>query len=140
MTIIEGIQKFIKKCPALKNGRINIDFLGEEPIRYVVSAVPCKPMIKKYVGGGAIKQYLFVLASRERFGSDVCENLSNSGFYEAVSEWIEEQNSKRNMPNMPEGKRPLRMEVLSSGYLFDDAGDTAQYQMQLRLVYEDNAN
>lgn len=137
MTIIEGIQKFIKKCPALKNGKINVDFLGEDPIRYVVSAVPCKPIIKKYVGGGAMKQYLFVLASRERFGGDVCENLSNSGFYEQVEEWLDEQNAKNDLPKMSDGKTALRVEVLSSGYLFDEAGDTAQYQMQLRLVYED---
>lgn len=140
MTIIEGVQRFMKKCPALKNGKINVDFLDEDPIRYVVSAVPCKPIIKKYVGGGALKQYLFVLASRERFGGDVCENLSNSGFYEAVEEWLEEQNEKGKLCEMPEGKTALRAEVLSSGYLFDDDGDTAQYQMQLRLVYEDCTN
>nr|DAZ26039.1 MAG TPA: Minor capsid protein from bacteriophage [Caudoviricetes sp.] len=135
MSIIEALQKYIKACPLLKSGKINVDNLAAEPVRYCIESVPCQPVIRRYVDGASVNQYIFVLASRECYGQEVRQNIDNSAFYEQLVEWIEEQNKTGNLPKLGDGRTAQRIEILSSGYLFDATSDTAQYQLQMRLIY-----
>jgi len=134
--IIEKIREYFLSCPILDEyARLNIDFLGVEPTQYTIEGQPVDPVIQKYVDGGILKQYVFVFGSREYYGADVLQNIENSGFYERFSNWLDEQSEKGNLPKLEGGKKALKIEALTTGYLFNASEDNARYQIQCRLIY-----
>ena len=136
MPIIESIRNFIAKCPLLKNNTIlSVDRLGDTEVEYTVDGEITSPILRKYVDGSSLRQFSFVFASREKYGSDTLQNIANSGFYEAFADWIETQSSHGILPELDEFRTPQYIEVLSGGYVFDTTDSTARYQIQLRFVY-----
>ena len=135
MSIIESIRNFICGCPYLKEGRLNVDYLGADPTKYTVDSVPSSGILKEYTDGGKLRQYLFVFASREYYSDKVREQLENSGFYEDFARWIEQQNEAGHLPELSDGMVPQRIEVVSTGYLMDATEKNARYQIQCRLIY-----
>lgn len=126
----------MKQCPLLENNkRINVDYLPNSPVEYSIDAIPSNTVVKRYIGGGALKQFVFVFASKEYYGSDVLTNIENSGFYEDLSDWIETKSKRQELPKLSKGRESISIEVLDSGYLFQADEDMARYQMQLRLIY-----
>lgn len=134
--IVRAIREYLKDCPALDEfSKIGVDYLGTEPTEYNIESVPADPILKKYMDGGSFRQYVFVFASKEYYGSDVWQNLENLGFYEKLSAWFEEQTRSRNLPDLGPGKTAESIEALTSGYIFDTTEDQARYQLQARITY-----
>ena len=134
--VIECIRNFVMTFPKLKDGCFMIDYLSKDPVEYVVEAVPCDRIFKKYTDGGCIKQFLFIFASRESYSADVNQLIENSAFYEHFENWILDT-TPENLSQFLDGRTPFRLDVLTSGYLFDADYNTARYQIQLRLLYTD---
>lgn len=136
MTLMDAIRSWIKTYPALSNGRLNVDFLPSDAQTYSVDVVPCKETVKKYLDGSAVKQFLFVLASRDFHGEDLRQNTDNLAFYEDFSRWVERQSRHKTLPALDSGRTARSVEVTTSGYPFlvDDHG-TARYQIQMKLTY-----
>lgn len=136
--IIDSIRKFIRTCPYLQefNGavKVNVDYLGDESTMYSIEETPCESIIKKYVDGSSIRQFEFIFCSRESYGPDVLNNISNSGFYEDFANWIEEENIKGNLPDLND-KECRTIECLTTGYAFQTDVDKARYQIQMRITY-----
>ena len=137
MSIIESIRDYMLTFPGLHDGDLCIDFLGAEPEQCTLEPVPCDPVYRKYTDGGALKQYLFVFASREYYSADVQQCAANQAFYEGFAAWVKEQNDAGNLPDLGTGKSAFSLEVLTSGYAFSEDAKTARYQTQLRLIYEE---
>lgn len=135
MSMIQAIRDYLCTCPHLKDGKMNVDYLGAEPTEYVVESVPSSGIIKRYTDGGTLRQYLFIFGSREYFSDKVLKQLSNSGFYEDFARWIETQSDAGNLPKLPEGMSAQRMEVVSTAYMLDATEKNARYQIQCRFVY-----
>ena len=135
MSIINSLYEYFKSCPLLGDGKINVDYLPEKAREYTIDTITGDPFITRYARGAAMKQYLFAFGSREAYGTDVVQNLANSGFYEDFAAWMEQQTAARNFPAMSVGQTPRRIEAQSTGYLFGADPDTARYQIQCRLVY-----
>lgn len=136
MSIIESLRTFFTTCPLLDEaGKIGVDYLGDEPVEYVIEAVPCAPVLTQYTDGGSKRQFLFVFASRAAYGSDALNNMVNCGFYEAFADWLEAQNRRNHFPDLPDGKIPVAIKPLTCGYLFDAGPDTGRYQIQCQLIY-----
>lgn len=136
-TIIEALYDYFAECELINGEKVHIDYLPEKAIQYSIDVVPCNPVIKKYVDGTTKKQYLFVFGSREYYSAEVAQNLANSGFYETLTDWIDEKSKNGELPKLKNGKEALRIEVLSSGYAMDSSTDNARYQIQCRLTYID---
>jgi len=136
MTITESIRDWIRGYPLIDNNlRVNIDWLPEDSTEYTIDSVPGDAVVQRYIDGSAKKQALFVFGSREPYGSDVLQNIDNSGFYEEFSKWVEEQNDAGNLPVLETGKTPIKVDVLSTAYVFQSDAETARYQIQCRLLY-----
>lgn len=134
--IIEALRNYFLKCPILDElARINVDYLGVEPTNYTIDGVPIDTTVKTYVDGGKIKQFAFVFASREYYGADTIQNIENSGFYEKLTQWLEEQTKIKNLPILDGNKEALSIETVTSGYLFSADEDSARYQLQGKLIY-----
>lgn len=134
-SIIESIRSFIARCPHLADGRLNVDYLGDEPTEYTVDGEPATTVVKKYADGGAVKRYLFVFASRDYYGQDTLQALETHAFYEKFAEWMREESKGNRLPKLGDGKQALEIEALSPGYLFDNAAGNARYQIQCELTY-----
>ncbi|MEG1779583.1 MAG: hypothetical protein RR263_05715 [Oscillospiraceae bacterium] len=135
MAIIDGVTEFIKSCPLLKKGTLNVNYLGENAPKYSIDVMTVNPIIKKYPDGETQRQFLFVLASRETYDRETLANMDVAKFYEEFGEWIETQDHKRNFPTMDKGCIPTSIQVTSSGYLFAVDNKTARFQIQCKLIY-----
>lgn len=136
MAMIQAIRDYIAACPLLKDGAIlGVDQLDADAIGYTIDTTPCEPVLQWYTDGGSKRQFLFVFASREKYGEKVMENIANSGFYDDFADWIERNNWQGIFPDLGEDRTPYRIEIVSSGYAYDTGDDTARYQIQLRLCY-----
>lgn len=135
--IIECIHNYILGFPELKDGYLLVDILGDKPIEYMIETVPCDPVVRKYTDGSCMKQFLFIFASREFFSKGVAQNIENLGFYEKFEDWIKEQNDEGILPDLGDDREPVSIEVLTGGYAFEADTNTARYQIQLRLTYEE---
>ena len=139
MTIIESVTKFIMSCPFLTElAKVNVDFLPADPDTYSVEEVPSETIRKRYLDGSSERQFLFTFAARLNYSDEVRNNIDNSGFFEDFEDWLEECTEKEFFPELKEGLTPLKIEAISSGYLFDVSGDlsNSRYQIQCRLIYD----
>lgn len=114
------------------NSNINVDFLSNEPIQYVIEPIPVEPIIKAYKDGGSLRQFVFQFGSREYFGADVIQNMANTEFYEDFSALIEDNNRKGVLPKI-DGIQSI--ECLSNGTINEDNTDNAKYVIQMRITY-----
>lgn len=137
-SIIDAIRSYILLCPLLKDGHVNVDYL-ENNMGYSIDPLPANPVLQVYTDGGKKKQYQFAFTSKERFDGDSRTAIENSGFYEEFGDWIETNNRKEILPELPEGKESLKIEVMTGGYLFETDADLARYQIQCRLIYYQEA-
>ncbi len=135
MTIIEKIKEFFEECPLLEKGRVNVNYLGTEQADYSLEAVPAQPVVRRYVDGPELRQFVFVFASREFCDEDMSQNMETARFYEELAEWIEERNGSGKLPLLDGGLEAMRLEVTAGGYLFSARSGTARYQLQCRLIY-----
>ena len=115
-----------------ENSNINVDFLSNEPIEYVIEPIPVEPIIKAYKDGGSLRQFVFQFGSREYYGADVIQNMKNTEFYEDFSALIEDNNRKGVLPNI-DGIQSI--ECLSNGTINEDNTDNAKYVIQMRITY-----
>ena len=132
--LIESIRKFILACPFLQDGRVNVDYIGED-MGYSIDPLPCDPIVQRYTDGGVKKQFQFAFTSQEEYDQDARINIENSGFFQKFAEWLEEQDFIGRFPELEEGNIPISVETLNSGYLYDVNGVKAKYRIECRLIY-----
>ncbi len=111
--------------------------MGDKPVEYTVETVPCDPVYTRYTDGGGVKNFLFLFASRELYSDDIHRNIANSGFYEEFEDWIKIQNDSGILPDLGEKRTPVSLEVLTRGYALSADSNSARYQIQLKLLYEE---
>ena len=134
-SIINALEKYFIGCELLKDGALRVDYLGENPVEYTIEVLPCDPVVKRYLGGSTVRQYLFAFGSREFYSQERLQNIQNSAFYERLADWVETKSMSGVLPELPDGMEAQQLEVVSSGYLFDGSMTNARYQIQLRLLY-----
>ena len=134
-SIINALEKYFIGCELLKDGALRVDYLGEKPVEYTIEVLPCDPVVKRYLGGSTVRQYLFAFGSREFYSQEHLQNIQNSAFYERLADWVETRSMSGVLPELPDGMEAQQLEVVSSGYLFDGSMTNARYQIQLRLLY-----
>ena len=135
-TIAEAVREWLRGCPLIKEGDLfNINFLDAEPVSYTLDESAGSSTIKRYVDGAERKVRAFALASTAEYGPDFLQQVANSGFWEQLTGWIEQQNHARRLPKLPEGMKAAKIEVTASHYLYRAGATTARYQIQLQLEY-----
>ena len=136
MTIIEGVRAWLKTYEGLADGRLSVDFLTEDAKSYSVDSVPTTEIVKLYLDGSSVRQFLFCISSREFFSDNITQNVDNLAFYEGLAAWLERKNRLRQFPSIGDDRTVRSVEISSTAYPFivDEHG-TARYQLQLRLTY-----
>lgn len=138
-TIIQALRDYFLDCPLMTDNVVNVDYLPEDTkkngIEFSIDVTPAEEVIQPYIDGGARCQCVFTVRSVTDYGASVLQNLANSGLYERLSRWLQQQTRKRDLPALPEGLQSLAIEAQSAGYLFSAYEDAAKYQIQCRLIY-----
>ena len=135
--IIEHLSEYFERCPPIAEGVLRADYLGSAENDFTLESVPCDPIIKRYVDGSTVRQYLFIIGTRQAYGEDTLQNIANSGLCEEIFAWIEGMNAAHELPTLPEGMTAQKIEGISNAYLLDENAQSfaARYQIQCRLTY-----
>lgn len=133
--MINTIKAFINTCPTLSDIDVNVNYLGENEKSGAIENVSCEPIIKNYTDGGALRQFLFTVSLREKYGQNAAENAAATDKLEELSDWIFEQDRLGILPNLDGNKNSVSLEVIKTGWVDEKMSDTAKYQLQCRLVY-----
>ena len=75
---IEEIRDFIEKCPLLKKGKVNVDYIKDKPQSYSVDETPTETILNKFTDGGTRRQINFDFSIQDSFS--ILENIKNSKF------------------------------------------------------------
>lgn len=137
MTVIEGLYQYFLACPLLADERkLNVDFLPADQREYSLSVSPSTTVLKRYFDGSVKKQVTVVFGSSEYIDQTALQNLANSGFYEQLSAWIDQNGKKRVYPDIGTDKQVVSLSCVTAGYLHSrDDGGHAKYQIQISLIY-----
>jgi len=139
VTIIEALFKYFDSCPLMADGRLNVDYLPENTkqagVEYALAVSPSDELVTPYIRGGARCRYPFVISSVNDYGPDAAQNIANTGFSEALADWLRRQTRLRNLPGLPEGMTPSSIRAIGSGYLYQPDIDAGKYQIQCELEY-----
>lgn len=124
------IREFIEKCPLLKKGKVNVDYIKDKPQSYSIDETPSTTVLKEYRDGGTQNQILFDFSIQANFS--ILENIKNSKFCEDFTEWIKEQNKIGKLPNI-QGIDWIK--CTGRGTILQTTETTAIYVIPMQVVY-----
>lgn len=126
---IAGYQELPEDAP------VWVNFLGEDPRQFSVMSVPGKTATEDIIGNKTI-EYPFAFGSTESTAENI-ERLSSVEFYEAFSEWLEEQTEAGNFPDLGTNRTVERIEALDLATIIERTTDTGVYQILCKLIYQE---
>lgn len=137
MSIISSLRTYLAAYPALAAGApLFVDALGPGPTEYAIIPLAGEQVVESYIDGGSLRAYPFAFRSMESTADDL-ERLENSGFYEALAEWLEAQTTADTLPALGAKKTAVSIQATGWGYLYEQGqSDTGVYQIQCQLTYE----
>lgn len=137
MTIIEALRQYFMQFPELQEERLDINCLQSKPESYSIDSVPSESVIARYMDGATVRRCLFTISSRMYHCSDLQNQNSNMAFFEELEIWLEKKTMLMQLPDLGEKRTVRALEVTQSAYPFilDENGETARYQIQMRLTY-----
>ena len=126
---IEYIKDFIEKCPLLKKGKVNVDYIKDKPQSYSIDETPAETILDRFTDGGTRRQIQFDFSIQANF--NILENIKNSRFCDDFLDWIEEENNKRILP-MIKGAEEIKG---NRGTILQTTETTAIYVIPLQFIY-----
>lgn len=127
---IEKIRDFIKTCPYLNNGTVNVDYIKDKTQNYSVDETPSQPILNSFKDGGERRQITFDFSIQANFS--ILENIKNSMFSDNFIDWIDEQNRIGNLPDI-EGIDWIK--CLGRGTISQTTETTAIYVIPMQVAY-----
>lgn len=135
-SVLQAFADWLRGCPLLADQRLNVNYLGAEPVEYAIIEAPTTPVLQSYLDGSSIRQRAVAITAVKDYSSDLLQQLAETGFWEAFAQWVETQNEAETLPDLGDGKTSLAVEVSATHYLLQTTAQTARYQIQLLLTYE----
>ena len=130
---LDNIKEFIETCPLLKNGKVNVDYIKDDPQSYSIDETPSTTVIKEYKDGGTQNQITFDFSIQANFS--VLENIKNSKFCEDFTNWIKEQSKKETLPNID---GICWIKCTGRGTILQTTKTTAIYVIPMQVVYDED--
>ena len=126
---MELIKEFIEKCPLLKGGKVNVDYIKEKVYSYSIDETPSVTVLHKFADGGSRRQIVFDFSIQAPF--NVLETILNSKFCDDFMDWIESQNDKEILPEI-EGIESISC---NRGTILQTTETTAIYVIPMQVIY-----
>lgn len=136
MTMISAVRDYLLTYSGMADALIHVDALGNDPVEYAVIPVPGARKVEDYLDGKSKREYPFLIQSVFST-ADEAERIENSGFYETLADWLEEQTEAGNLPNLGAGKTAESIEAVSWGFVYEQGeSGTGIYQITCKIMYE----
>ena len=137
MTVIEALRQYFMQFPKLQEERLDINCLQSKPESFSIDSVPSESVVTRYMDGSAVRRCLFTISSRMYHCADLQNQDGNMAFFEELEDWLDKKNLFLQLPDLGEKRTVRTLEVTQSAYPFilDENGETARYQIQMRLTY-----
>lgn len=130
---MELIKEFIETCPYLKKGKVNVDYIKDNPQSYSIDETPVDPVLQNFLDGGRRLQIQFDFSIQANFS--VLENIKNSKFCDDFTDWIYEQNKQENLPKIDGA---VWIKCLGRGTILQTTDSTAIYVIPIQVAYEED--
>ena len=131
---MELIKDFFEKCPLLKKGKVNVDYIKDKPQSYSVDETPAETIVYKFIDGETKNQIIFDFSIQANF--NILENIKNSKFCDDLTTWVKEQNNKGNLPEI---KGIESIECIGRGTILQTTETTAIYVIPMKVIYLEEA-
>lgn len=141
--MIDKVKEWLKKYDGLKNSKIRTDYLepedGENYYSLEQDQTSNPSKIGNVLGTKFIENINFTLAGR--FDYDVHSDSTNNNnllIMQKISNWIIDQNLKKNYPVIADKIIITEMSIKSGPYLYGLSKSTlkARYQFEFNIKYE----
>lgn len=135
----KNLRLWLRTCPAISTiDRFNVDFMGRGPVEYALYSSPTTMDSGIDVLGNVflrpIQELNYIFQALFYYSKDIPQNLNNLEFFTDVINWIYQQNTMKNFPQIEEGTVLSIMPTLSP-YVYDADSDSGRYQIQLKIRY-----
>lgn len=129
---MELIKEFIETCPYLKKGKVNVDYIKDNPQSYSVDETPVEPALVNFRDGGRRLQIQFDFSIQANFS--ILENIKNSKFCDDFTDWIYEQDKIGNLPKID---NICWIKCLGRGTIQQTTENTAIYVIPMQIAYDE---
>ena len=129
---MELIKEFIETCPCLKKGKVNVDYIKDNPQSYSIDETPVDPILRNYSDGGRRLQIQFDFSIQANFS--VLENIKNSKFCDDFTSWIYKQNKINNLPKID---NICWIICTGRGTILQTTEKTAIYVIPMQVAYDE---
>jgi len=139
-TIIAALETYLKTYTSLKSGApVLTDFLSKNPTQYSVVPQGGERVTEYNIDYSSEREYAFAIQSMEST-ADELNRLANSGFYESLADWFEQQTQNGNLPTLNSNQHPVAIQATSWGFLFEQSESTTGiYQVTAKLIFDQDA-
>lgn len=118
------------------NYQINANMLSDKKEDYSLDKIPTESIVEPYITGGGLYRDVYSFRSRKSYSQDAVVNLKNMGFFEDFERAIITNNNRGILPDI-EGIQSI--ECLSPfTMLSNDDGNTAIFDIQIQIIYEED--
>ena len=129
---MELIKEFIETCPYLKKGKVNVDYIKDNPQSYSIDETPVDPVLVNFRDGGRRLQIQFDFSIQANFS--VLENIKNSKFCDDFTDWIYEQDKIGNLPKID---NICWIKCLGRDTIQQTTENTAIYVIPMQIAYDE---
>lgn len=129
---MELIKEFIETCPYLKKGKVNVDYIRDNPQSYSIDETPVEPVLVNFRDGGRRLQIQFDFSIQANFS--ILENIKNSKFCDDFTDWIYEQDKTGNLPKID---NICWIKCLGRGTIQQTTENTAIYVIPMQIAYDE---
>lgn len=132
MTVSESVIRWLKGFDAHRLKNINTDMLAADVKSYALIKEPVQN-VQSFLSGRRIITDHFTLMARLSSKTNTTR-IDNSGFGEALADWISTQNAAGNYPEV-EGAKVQEISVTIPFYLGQSEENDSLYQMTVAIKY-----
>lgn len=136
-TIIEGLQAYFETYSGITGTGtpVLVDFLGKIPTTYSIVPLDGSRVIATYLNDSKEIQFPFSFQSRKYTIQDA-QRIADSGFLEALGDWLDSQTEAGILPTLPSGKTAEKIQAVGHAYLSEEGQTTGVYLIQCLLTYK----
>jgi len=138
MSIISALKTYIATYAGLTTGApLWADNLSAGALGYSVNSLPGTKRVETYIDSNQHFQAEYPFAFQVMASTaDDPNRISNLGFFEAFSDWLDSQSEAGTLPTLGAKQTAEKIEAVIGGYLMEQGpSDTAVYQISCKLTY-----
>lgn len=132
--ILDPLGIYLAACPQLAGGEMHVDEVSFG-VPYVLYMRPELEVVRRYADKSTMCQYMFGVRSSQSYPVETLQVMKNSELQRRVNVWMQEQRATGNLPALPAGLTPRRVEVLQTECPLEDGLTTGKFELLCRIIY-----